>query len=388
MKKYISMFFIVFFLFINIFFTYSLEYRVIKDSVGYPEYKHLPVTTIKKGTVVSHDNILENNYTNSFTATLLNDNPVLIIEDSETRLGVSLENLELMNCNIKLPEKILTVKENVFTKKAIPAYFLDVLQSNNPNYLKRYEILDGLCDLRYIAENLDCSSYFFAGITNIGICFRDFTDEIDFLDIKKVSETEYMCESIVIGKPDNFYSYDYDCDAFFNWHSMIFEKTPVGKTETVILTIDGDYLHVYNKTKDKPIITLAYVDDSVMEGLVDLFKNNKCDLSRINWPCHSDGSCDYTINKHSESSSNVAQFMRMNVKENLKLRSEESTSSKVLSVMKPGTEVRILEVGKAEKIDGINSNWIKVDVQFNPRGHTGEPLIPSMTGWCFGGYLE
>lgn len=78
----------------------------------------------------------------------------------------------------------------------------------------------------------------------------------------------------------------------------------------------------------------------------------------------------------------------MFVKENLKLRAEEDTSSQVLTIMKPGIEVRILEVGKAETIDGINSNWVKVDVQFNPRGNTGDSFIPSMIGWCYGGYLE
>ena len=78
----------------------------------------------------------------------------------------------------------------------------------------------------------------------------------------------------------------------------------------------------------------------------------------------------------------------MTVKENLKLRSGEATSTQVLTVMSAGAKVKILELGKSETIDGINSNWVKVDVQFNPRGHTGEPLRPSMTGWCFGGYLK
>ena len=60
--------------------------------------------------------------------------------ENETDLTLFLVNVINIDWQSEAAEKILTVKENVFIKKAIPAYFLDVLQSNNPNYLKRYEI--------------------------------------------------------------------------------------------------------------------------------------------------------------------------------------------------------------------------------------------------------
>ena len=78
----------------------------------------------------------------------------------------------------------------------------------------------------------------------------------------------------------------------------------------------------------------------------------------------------------------------MKVKENLKLRSGEASSTQVLTVMSAGTTVRILELGKAEIIDGISSNWVKVEVQFDATDRNGNPIKPGTVGWCFGGFLE
>ena len=78
----------------------------------------------------------------------------------------------------------------------------------------------------------------------------------------------------------------------------------------------------------------------------------------------------------------------MVVSENLKLRSAEATSSDVLAVMEAGTKVEILEVGKAETIDGITSNWVKVEVQYGAYDRDGWQIQAGTTGWCYGGYLE
>ena len=77
----------------------------------------------------------------------------------------------------------------------------------------------------------------------------------------------------------------------------------------------------------------------------------------------------------------------MTVLENLKLRSAEETSSDVLTIMSAVTKVKVLELGKEETIDGIKSNWVKVEIiSGNDRG--GNKLKSGMTGWCYGGYLE
>jgi len=78
----------------------------------------------------------------------------------------------------------------------------------------------------------------------------------------------------------------------------------------------------------------------------------------------------------------------MTVRENLKLRSDEYTSTQVLAVMSAGAKVRILELGWAETIDGISSNWVKVEVQQGAKDRDGKPIKKGTVGWCFGGYLE
>ena len=133
-----------------------------------------------------------------------------------------------------------------------------------------------------------------------------------------------------------------------------------------------------------------------MEETIKLFKTGKCNLSRITWPRHADGSCDYDGSKKTaasqtakeSSSTNVAKNKTMTVNENLKLRSGEATSTQVLTVMQTGTKVKILELGKAEKIDGINSNWVKVEVQKGAKDRDGKPIKARTVGWCYGGYLE
>ena len=56
--------------------------------------------------------------------------------------------------------------------------------------------------------------------------------------------------------------------------------------------------------------------------------------------------------------------------------------------MSAGTKVKILEVGKAETIDGISSNWVQVEVQSGAKDRDGNAIRAGTTGWCFGGYLK
>ena len=78
----------------------------------------------------------------------------------------------------------------------------------------------------------------------------------------------------------------------------------------------------------------------------------------------------------------------MLVTENLKLRTGEATSTEVFAVMSAGTKVKILELGKEETIDGISSNWVKVEVQTGAKDRDGKPIKAGSVGWCYGGYLK
>ena len=84
---------------------------------------------------------------------------------------------------------------------------------------------------------------------------------------------------------------------------------------------------------------------------------------------------------------NVRINKEMYVKENLRLRSGESTASSLVAVMRVGSKVKILELGKEEIIDSICSNWVKIEV-LNGKTKSGDIIENGTRGWCFGGYLS
>lgn len=61
----------------------------------------------------------------------------------------------------------------------------------------------------------------------------------------------------------------------------------------------------------------------------------------------------------------------------LRLRKNEDTSSEIITTMEKGTEVKVLEYGKFEVIDGAAGYWVYV-----------QPKGSKKKGWCFGGFLE
>ena len=114
--------------------------------------------------------------------------------------------------------------------------------------------------------------------------------------------------------------------------------------------------------------------------MISLFEYRVCNLSEVTWPRDADGNSYYK--------EKIPIDKIMTVKENLRLRSGEETSSQVVTVMQAGTRVRIEEVGKAETIDGISSNWVKVNVQYGAKDSDGKVIYAGKIGWCFAGYLE
>ena len=140
---------------------------------------------------------------------------------------------------------------------------------------------------------------------------------------------------------------------------------------------------------------MARADKNTINQISNFVKTGKYDSTSITWPSHADGSCDYDRSKtttpqtsKTTSSTNVIKNKIMTVTENLKLRSGEATTTQVLTVMSAGTKVKILELGKPETIDGINSNWVKVEVQAGAKDRDGKLIKTGTIGWCYGGYLK
>ena len=71
----------------------------------------------------------------------------------------------------------------------------------------------------------------------------------------------------------------------------------------------------------------------------------------------------------------------------LKLRSNPGLSSEKIDSLCPGALLQILEVGKTESIDGVDSCWVKVNVVNDARSYEGGSRS-GQNGWVFGGYLR
>lgn len=363
-----------------------ITYKVIEPTISYYYDDGLKIGSVKRNYTygVSTDN-------NSIYGEWFENKHIYTVMDKNNNYHqrIPVYSLELANSKYRIPETLISYTRNGFAKKVIPSYFLDILKSKNKEHIYDYNTIvpSSFCQINNPSEKFSEEQNFFAVVTNVGICMYN-NDEIDFVDIKKISSYIVEIESFLHSGCE-YEDYDYEC---FNWRVNIKTSTPKGQTERIQLKIDGDYLEINNLNRNEHIDTLVYVDDNIIEELTRLFSTNTCNLSKVTWPRHADGTCDYdnsstTQTVAAQPSTNVSVNKTMTVTENLKLRSGEATTTSVLTVMQAGTKVKILELGKAETIDGINSNWVKVEV-ISGKDWDGNIIKAGTTGWCYGGYLQ
>ena len=69
-------------------------------------------------------------------------------------------------------------------------------------------------------------------------------------------------------------------------------------------------------------------------------------------------------------------------KEGLNVRESPTLDSEKIAALIYSSEVKVLEVGAEENIDGINANWVRVQIPMLSWGQKEK------TGWVFGGYLS
>lgn len=221
-----------------------------------------------------------------------------------------------------------------------------------------------------------------ASINNCTLYFYDsYMLSLYVVNIEKIENGYLVCAEI--GK----YSKNGDPKVY---NPEIEKMSEIGSVVNIKMLFDGDYMNVYS-SNDVLLFSGALMDSEFKKQMENLFRKDTCDLSKVTWPRHADGICDYekgkTLVAPSSYATNVNVNKTMVVKENLKLRSAEATTSTVLNVMAVGTKVKVLDLGKSETIDGINSNWVKVEI-ISGKDRDGNNLKAGMTGWCYGGYLQ
>ena len=154
--------------------------------------------------------------------------------------------------------------------------------------------------------------------------------------------------------------------------------------ENFYFKIDSDYLSLYiEDEKQEKLNTFVKIQDyKEIEGKIHLIiRGEKIDLSRVTWPRHADGTCDY------ETVVRLQSGKRYRASDNLRLRASGSTAGKPVVTIGKGTQVKVLSIGAEQTIDGITSNWVQVEVQAGAKDRDGKAIAAGTWGWCFGGYL-
>ena len=215
------------------------------------------------------------------------------------------------------------------------------------------------------------SGYYFS------ICTRGFRYKAT---VRKVNPDLYELELWDVRISEEEYE-----DLLERGHDMKFALNATEPEYSLFFQFDGEYLYIYLEDGKTLYATYCAYDESERIALTEAIRTNEFDMTKITFPRHADGTCDY------ESGGGVPGKKIVNgvyrAKENLRLRETGSTSGKAITTMQADTYVRILSLGKEETIDGITDNWVQVETLFGAID-TEEKLIQGEVGWCFGGYLK
>ena len=371
------------------------DFTLMNDSPLFKTYKKNDKITFDKKSIKGIYGQVKNGYSD--------DDEVIsklsVLEDGK-RISISLDYIKPVN-TISLPGVAFDYSKK-YKKESmmlIPEYYYSILKVNDVNSLFSYEpywkkgYYENSNNNRYDSwKEIFYPNTLF--ITNSYITIlRSDCDQDKVLHnisglitkIQQINSNTYRIDF-----------YNLISDNYLHEVDDTFKSINSKNEHFLLLKYDGDYIDVYLDSENKRINRYVISSEEVQNKILEIAKNGKTSTSNMTWPRHADGSCDYDGNKKTvasqaqkaTSSTNVAPNKTMTVRENLKLRSGEDTSTQVLAVMSAGAKVRILELGKAETIDGIPSNWVKVEVQQGAKDRDGKAIKAGTVGWCFGGYME
>ena len=354
------------------------------------------VITLKKDLILTDDYGVEYNYKkgNKFIYNV-NKNGFGVSIDEPLKLKIYFNDSEDNRYDSQINDVYLEdydfkISENVRKDYWIPSYYYEILKSNSllddvlkyEKYWETKTIYSRYDELTWISE-FGMLRYYFGDFYFVVFGNKGYYDVDFFAYLEEVSDTK------IVYNVQRMYSHLGDYNRKYMAYENQPEFLPLFEKETpfkIILTLDGDYMKMYidEVSEENLFQTLIRTTPEACNQIEKWIKGESDDLSKVVMPKK------LSVQNESSkatSSTNVAKNKTMTVSENLKLRSGEATTSDVLSVMSAGTKVKILELGKAENIDGINSNWVKVEVLSGAKDRDGNTISRGTVGWCYGGYL-
>ena len=290
-----------------------------------------------------------------------------VTDSNQKRYIVLIDDLIRENINQELHNKINGIW--------VVSYIFDILKSNSVNTLLEYEPFWQTEWKTSIGE--DWKDDYFPSYIII-------TDNYIYISSYATGYRFYLIQNDMKNNRCKCYSKDKFVHGQVSAKNDFLTKLEGKEKENFYFKIDSDYLSLYiEDEKQEKLNTFVKIQDykEIEEKIHLIIRGEKIDLSRVTWPRHADGSCDY------ETAVQLQSGKGCRASDNLRLRSSGSKAGKHVITIGKGTQVKVLSIGAEQTLDGIISNWVQVEVQAGAKDRDGKPIAAGTTGWCFGGYL-
>jgi len=339
----------------------NISIRTIRDTPIYDRHGEIG-EYVKQNTVISASGIAYGNFK-------LNKYLIII---KEMEKYISAEDVVLATANDFIPFDMVSKIDDCY----MPAYYFTAMKKNDikiiekkfTNSIQRTKENPDIYDSDWKKHVVYYDGY--SSITQIALDLRSFYSSQTWLFNK-------------IEKDGEYYKIKAICYGWDKNEDIGLEIPPIENNEyTIFLRFDGDYFSIYLNNKNTLIQTFVRTDSQTNDEYQKFIKHGSCNLSRVTWPRHADGTCDY------ETTVRLQSGKRYRASDNLRLRASGSTAGKPVVTIGKGTQVKVLSIGTEQTIDGITSNWVQVEVQAGAKDRDGKPITAGTVGWCFGGYLQ
>lgn len=365
-------------------FSFEKTFKIIKDTNIYTKRQEI-IDTVKKGQVIKSKQfaIIEDNKSDNLDIV---DN-MIGYEDG----WISVDDVVLLDSDV-FSDSMINNRNYFLDRKWVPVWYNTIARGDKKledfsNWYLRYKDVEEIPIVNIHTIEIR-NTYLMFFDTNRNICFS-------ILNIQKMNNVYYVSCELEDYEQKHYYALA--DESFSNLPNL-----PDNRCVTFIIEQNGNRMRFYNGENYSLIIELMQVNkiwrDSMLSFVESDYKMKPSNLTpkeeNLDHPWSDpvtgfyEGSSEDTLNWPAISSVNLTPNQLMSVSENLKLRSTEATTSEVLTVMAAGTKVKILELGHSETIDGITSNWVKVELLAGATDRDGNPIEKGTTGWCYGGYLE
>lgn len=267
----------------------------------------------------------------------------------------------------------------------VPAWYMEAIIQKNREVIAMAEPGRLIQDNDFLPVDVPWYDYYktaaYLQITNTGFYFNTPLISINgfaFEKLKRINEHTYIAK---------VYPMESESNERISWlpYAENLPELKDGKSFEVRFEINGSSMKIYNNKTNKILFDLIQLPFDLANDALNFFIETNAIVETLTVP-------DEYTNRREEDKFKLDRSLAKNkfmlVKENLKLRNEEKTSSDLITVMATGSWVKILAIGKKETINGITSNWVKVSTVRNSVDADGNKLKSGITGWCYGGYLK